>query len=92
MFLYLILKKKVFLKQKLKSRIGKYPSLGFLTQFPLKKHFKAMVYIILSKIKTSIRPQISGNREHFTLNGQHCYHDGFIQQTIAPLPRQSELI
>lgn len=34
----------------------------------------------------------SQKTEHSSLNGQHCYHDGFIQQTIAILSRQSELI
>lgn len=63
-----------------------------LSQFLLKKdNFKAMVEFF-TKIKASIKSQIAENREHSPLNEPHCYRDEFIQQTIALLPRQSELI
>ena len=69
-----------------------YHSLGFLSQFLLKKdNFKAMVEFF-TKIKASIKSQIAENREHSPLNEPHCYRDEFIQQTIPLLPRQSELI
>lgn len=76
----------VFLKQKLKITIDQNCVFKFLTWFPLKKLVINQQYNPLAKSKpaSNLRSQKTA---HSTLNGHDCYHDGFIQQTIAVLTR-----